>query len=70
MYLKVTGIDFFPSATICFPLKPHRGYTASCSLSSGSSICLKAFAKMMSVALHVSSRTLWTRNPLMIQDMT
>jgi hypothetical protein len=39
-------------------------------LSSGSCICLKAFAKMISGALPVSTRTLWTRNPLMTQDMT
>jgi hypothetical protein len=39
-------------------------------LSSGSCICLKALANMIPAALPVSTRTLWTRNPLMTQDMT
>jgi hypothetical protein len=38
--------------------------------SSGSCICLKALANMISAALPVSTRTLWTRNSLMTQDMT
>jgi hypothetical protein len=37
-----------------------QGCVASCILSSCSCICLKAFAKIISVALSVSARTLWT----------
>jgi hypothetical protein len=47
-----------------------EGCVASCILSSCFCICLKAFAKMMFAALPVSTTTLWTRNPLMTQDIT
>jgi hypothetical protein len=42
-----------------------QGCVVLCILSSSFCIYLKAFAEMMYVALPVSIRTLWTKNPLM-----
>jgi hypothetical protein len=53
-----------PSAAICFSPKPHKGCIVFYNLSYSSCISLKAFAKIISAALPISTNTMWTRKPL------
>lgn len=70
IYSKNTSMLILLRADSFVPLKPHNGFIVSCNIFSSYCICLKALEKIISVALPISTRTLWIIKLFMLQLIT